>query len=245
MTRRKRSLCIAAAVCLSALSGGCGTTGSRPTLYPEVKFRVQTEGGSTFTVDEFVVGLPSNPAVAVQHTFPPGTTFTQTSDFSFYFENAAPPYTGSFSLVSGGNIGVTLTVSDKSYEPVWTSGVGTTAVVTSSQQPMPTPIAPTQEVRFDVCVPLLTPGTCFITQGDSGLFGKTFTGTVGDASQTHELNGSTPSIYFLEDAQESADGVFTLDQTGSVLVAQLFINGTLRQTQTGAGTKNVIIRQDL
>lgn len=245
MIRRKRFLWVVVAVCLGAAGGGCGTTGSRPTLYPEVRFHVHPNGGSTFTVDELIVGLPSSAAqVTVRHTFPPGTVFTATSDFDFYFENAAPPYTGSFSLVSGGNIDVTLMVSDKSYDDASTSGVGTTAVVTSSQQAMPTPIAPTQEVRFDVCVPFLTPGTCF-TAGDSGLFGKSFTGTVGDASQTHQLNGSTPSIYFLEGAQESADGVFRLDQTGSVLVAQLFINGTLRQTQTGAGTKDAVIRQDL
>jgi hypothetical protein len=242
MTRRKRFLWIVAAVCLGTLGGGCGTTGSKPTLYPEVRFHVEPTGGSTFTVDEFVVGLASSPAVTVRHTFPPGTVFTATSGFDFYFENAAPPYTGSFSLVSGGNIDVTLTVSDKLYDDVSTSGVGTTAAVTSSQQPMPTPIAPTQEVRFDVCVPFLTPGTCF-TQGDSGLFGKAFSGTLGDVYQTHGLNGSTPSIYFLEGAQENASAVFRLVQTGPMFVAQLFINGTLRQTH--ANTQDVIIRQDL
>jgi hypothetical protein len=90
---------------------------------------------------------------------------------------------------------------------------------------------------------LLTPGTCF-TEGDSGVFGLPFTATVGDAFQTHLLGSLTPSVYFLEGARESANGVFRLAPvTGQTLVGQLFINGSLRQTQ--ANTEDVVVREDL
>ena len=54
----------------------------------------------------------------------------------------------------------------------------------------------------------------------------------------------TPSIYFLEGAQDSVNAVFRLaPTTGQTLVARLFINGVLEQTQSG--TEDVLIRQDL
>ncbi|MGD0947282.1 MAG: hypothetical protein ABSA52_07605 [Candidatus Binatia bacterium] len=241
MNRRKRFLWIVAVLCLGAVGAGCGTTGSSPTLYQEVQFQVLPSGQSTFTVNELDVG-------GVRHTFPAGTSFTASSTFYFYFENAPPPYSGTFTLESGGDVTVKLfiTPTNSAKASDTTSGPGSTVTVSTGASPssMPaTPIPPTEEVRFDVCVPSLTPGTCF-TQGDSGIFGLPFTGTVGDAFQTHLLSGFTPSIYFLEGAQENANGVFRLTPvTGDTLVVQLFINGSLRQTQ--ANTKDVVVKQNL
>jgi hypothetical protein len=235
MTRRKRFLWIAAVVCLGALGSGCGTTGSRPTIYPEVQFQVRPSGQSTFTVNEFVAG-------GVRHTFPPGTSFTATSTFYFYFENAPPPYSGTFTLESGGDITVYLYVTPGGNPGVSDAATGPGSTVTVSTG-VSSAIPSTQEVRFDVCVPLLTPGTCF-TEGDSGIPGLPFSATVGDAVQSHFVGGSTPSIYFLEGAQDNASGIFTLTpMTGQTLVAQLFINGTL--SETSAGTENVIVQEDL
>jgi hypothetical protein len=241
MVTRNRFLWIVAVVYLGAPGGGCGTTGSRPTLYPEVQFQVHPSGQSKFTVNELDVG-------SVRHTFPAGTSFTVTSTFYFYFENAPPPYSGTFTLEDGGDIEVALLVTPGGNPGVsdTASGPGTTVTVSTGGSPSPTfatPIPPTQEVRFDVCVPSLTPGTCF-TEGDSGIFGLPFSGSVGDASQTHQLNGLTPSIYFLEGAQDSVNAFFRLTPTtGQRLVAQLFINGTLEQTQSDTG--DVLIKQDL
>jgi len=242
MIGRKRFMSVAVAVFLGALGGGCGTTGSGPIVYPEVQFLVKPAPGPvTFTVNELDVG-------GVRHTFPAGTSFTASSVFYFYFENAPPPYSGTFTLESGGTITVILAVTPGGLPEVSDTASGPGSVVTlstgvSPSPPPATPIPPTQEVRFDVCVPLLTPGTCF-TEGDSGIFGLPFTGTVGDAFQTHEVSGSTPSIYFLEGAQENAGADLRLTpMSGQTLVVQLFINGILRETQ--ANTKDVIIRQDL
>ena len=194
MIRRKRFLWIAAAVCLGALGGGCGTTGSKPTVYPEVQFQVKPAPGPvTFTVDELNAG-------GVRHTFPTGTSFTASSIFYFYFENAPPPYTGTFTLESAGDITVFLLVTPGGNPGVsdTASGLGSTVTVSTGGSPSPTPatpISPTQEVRFDVCVPSLTPGTCF-TEGDSGIFGLPFTGTVGDALQTHRSAGGRRASTF-------------------------------------------------
>jgi hypothetical protein len=250
MTRCKRFLWILAALCLGALGDGCGTTGSRPTLYPEVRFEVDPVPASvTFRVDALVAG-------GVQHTFPADMVFTASGPFFFYFENAPPPYSGTFTVcgkpngncspagASDGNLHVKLFVpgTTEVHEFNAETLVPHIPQVTISSGPISAVTPPTREVRFDLCVPFLTPGTCF-TGGDSGLFSKSFTGTLGDASQTHELFGATPSIYFLEGAQDNVDGVFTLDQTGPLFVAQLFIDGILRQTQ--ANTGDVIVTQDL
>ena len=208
-------------------------------VYPEVRFRVQPVGQSTFSVDELDAG-------GVQHTFPEGTTFTAISAFDFYFENAPPPYTGTFSLLNGGDITVTLFVPGTTEVHEFTgetsAALGITQVRVSSGPTSPAIPAP-QEIRFDVCVPLASSATCSTT-GDAGVFGLPIIGSVGDASETHLLNGFTPSIYFLEGAQDSVNAVFRLaPTTGQTLVARLFINGALEQTHSGIN--DVIIRQDL
>jgi hypothetical protein len=251
MITRARFLWIIAAL-LSTLNGGCGTSGSAPTLYPEVSFAVQPSGAAEFTAE-----LMDN---GVTHTFsdpasPDGTLhFKVTTIFTFFLENAAPPYQGVFTLQGGEGIDVTLTVPGQpGAGPFPTCGVGSTLTLPSGQcEPGPlnaTPGTPsalpaTQEIRFDVCVPSLTPGTCF-TSGDVGI-DRAYSGSVGDPFQTHVLSGTTPSIYFLEGAQDSVNGVFTLASvTGDTLVVQLFIDGALEQTGSSATSNGVRIRQDL
>jgi len=183
---------------------GCGGS----LVHPEVLFQVQPIGLSTFSVDELDAG-------GVQHTFPEGTTFTAVSSFDFYLENAAPPYTGTFTLVSGGDIVVTLFVRGPTEAHAFigetSASSGITQVKVSSGPTSPATPAP-QEIRFDVCVPLPTSATCSTT-GDAGVFGLPIIGSVGDASETQLLNGVTPSIYFLESAQDSVNAVFRLAPT--------------------------------
>jgi hypothetical protein len=241
MMRRRWFLWIVAAV-VGTLNGGCGTTGSAPVLYPEVRFRVQPVGQSTFSVDELDAG-------GVQHTFPEGTTFTATSFFDFYLENAQPPYSGTFTLVPplSGDITVTLfvpgTTEVQEFTDQTSAALGITQVTVSSG-PSSAATPPAQDIRFDLCVPSSTGSGACVVSGDAGVSGLPFSGSVGDAFQTHLLNGFTPSIYFLEGARDSVDAVFRLaPTTGQVLVARLFINGALQQTQSN--TDNVIIQQDL
>lgn len=217
---------------------GCGTSGPQPVLFPEIHFQVQPTGQSVFTAELEVGGVLHKFSDPAQ---PDGMLhFTATSNFNFFVEKAPPPYAGKFTLKGGNDLVVTLSVTGQTTQTGQTSGVGTTTVVGSFSDTLPPPAL---EVRFDVCVPSLTPGTCF-GSGDSGVFGPTFQGNVGDSAQTHLLNAAVPSIYFLENAAESVNGVFTLIPfTGQDLLAQLFLNGALKQTQSGS--EDVIIRQDL
>jgi hypothetical protein len=181
-------------------------------------------------------------------------TFTGTSSFDFYFENAPPPYSGTFTVTGGGNVAVTLTVTgQKSVGPLETSDGEPLVVESGSLTPGITPGPPRQEIRFDVCVPSVTAGTCF-TSGDAGIPGLFFSGSISDASITHSLvlNAvtralpTTPSIYFLEGAQDSVNAVFRLAVvTGQTLVVQLFIDGALEETGSSATSDGVHIRRDL
>ena len=243
MIARTRFLWIAAAL-LGTLNGGCGESGSRPTLYPEVQFQVQPAGQSTFTVGELVAG-------GVRHTFPADMVFTATAPVFFFLENAPPPYSGTFTLKEGGDITVTVSVSPGGIPSATdtTSGPESTVTVSAAVSPGATPTTPspaTEEIRFDVCVPSLTPGTCF-TGGDEGTPGIQFSGTLGDASLTYETVGITPTIYFFEGAQDSINANLRLVQvTGNDrLVVQLFINGALEQTDSSSSSDGVHMRQDL
>lgn len=216
------------------LSAGCGTSGSRPSQFAEVRFQVRPTGKSVFTAE-----LSAN---GVTHTLG-GMQFTATSLFDFVLENAAPPYSGTFTLIDGGDIEVVLSFADQSITAE-TSGVGgPPAVVTNATTPA-TPLGPPAlEVRFDVCVPSAAAGTCF-GPDDSGIFGLPFNGSVGDAATTHLVNGSTPTIYFLESPEDSVNGVFALNPfTGQSLLAQLFVNGELKQSDSD--THDVLLKENL
>jgi hypothetical protein len=237
MVGRTPFLWIVAAL-LGALNFGCGTSGSGPTLYPEVQFQVQPAGPSTFRVDELDAG-------GVRHTFPEGTTFTASNFFYFVFENAPPPYSGTFTLLNGGDITVTLLVPGVyEFDRHTSQDMGITQVTVSSG-PISVTAPPTQEVRFDVCVQSLTSGPC-LTGGDAGVFHVPFNGSVGDASQTHQIVGFTPSIYFLEGAQDNASGVFRfVPASGQTLVVRLLINGAVEETDSSSSTDAVLIQHDL
>lgn len=211
---------------------GCGTSGSDPTTFPEVRFRVRPSGTARFTAELITHG--------VKHSFPSGTVFTANSDFDFYLEGAAPPYGGTFTLApdSPGNLEVVLTVTGFSDQTV-TADVAHPAVVGTVTAASP----PSLEVRFHLCLPLADFSSCF-GPSDPGLFGVAFSGSVGDTLNTHLVFGRTPSIYYLEGARDTANGVFALlPSTGQSLVAQLFINGQLRQT--ASGPHDVLLKENL
>jgi hypothetical protein len=239
MVTRTPFLWVVAAL-LGTLNCGCGTSGSEPTLYPEVQFEVDpvpAAGPVTFRVEELVAG-------GVRHTFPADTVFTATAPFFFYFENAPPPYSGTFTVLSGGNITVTLFLPGPT-EARHLPGIEVApGVTTVSSGTMSAVVPPTQEIRFDVCVQSLTSGPCF-TGGDPG-GPAPFSGSVGDALQTHQVNGYTPSIYFLEEAQDNANGVFYFTPaSGQTLVVQLLINGALEETGSSNTTDAVRIQHIL
>jgi hypothetical protein len=229
------------ATLLSTLIGGCGTSGSSPTIYPEVQFEVDPNPAPvTFRVDELVAG-------GVQHTFPADMVFSATGPFFFYVENAPPPYSGTFTLLSGANIHVKLfvpgTTEVHEFNAYTDAPEITEATVSSGPSSGATPA--TQEIRFDVCVPSLTPGTCF-TSGDEGVSSLPFSGSLGDAFQTHLVNAFTPSIYFLQGARDNVDAVMRLSPvTGQTLMVQLFINGALEQTASSSSSDGAIIQKDL
>lgn len=151
---------------------GCGTSGSEPVLYPEVRFEVSpAQGGQPpfrFVVERFVIG-------GVLHTDLSGTTFTSTGVFRFVFENAPPPYTGTFRQVGGTAITVHLLQEGTGIETSQTTSGDQTQCGTAASSdpscivnpsifgPQPTLIAlPNPEVRFDVCAPLVPSGSCLM-----------------------------------------------------------------------------------
>lgn len=224
-------LCVCGLV--ASLGVACGTSGSEPTSYPEVRFRVRPSGTAKFTA-----ALRTN---GILHSFPAGTTFTATSNFDFYLEGAAPPYGGTFTLTpdSPGGFEVVLTVTGQSEQTAAADAAHPEAVVGSTAPATP----PSSETRFHVCLPLQDFSTCF-GSSDPGVFGVTFNGSVGDPYNTYILFGTTPSIYYLEGARETVNGVFALQpSTGQTLVAQLFINGKLIQTESGA--HDVLLKENL
>jgi hypothetical protein len=219
---------------------GCGTSGSDPVQYPEVHFGVHPAGQSTFTVDRLIGG-------GVSHFSGTKPEFTATGAFDIVLENAAPPYQGAFTLVSGDQLTVTLTVISPTGQTIVSDATSpnklTAIVSTGGVVPVATPAPANPEVRFDVCAPLANETACSVA-GSVGTFGVLFTGTLGDPSTSHLLNGATPTIYFLENPQDTVNAVFTRQpQVGVLLVAQLFFNDVLQQTQANAS--NVIIKQDL
>jgi hypothetical protein len=155
-------------------TAGCGTSGSEPVLFPEVRFEVSPVAGAQppfqFVVERFVIG-------GVLHTDLSGTTFTSTDVFRFVFENAPPPYTGTFRQVGGAAIRVHLLQEGTGIETTQmtsgnqiqcgspTSSDPACIVNPSIFGPQPTRITlPNPEVRFDVCAPLVASVSCLMTR---------------------------------------------------------------------------------
>jgi hypothetical protein len=234
-----RSAAIVSA-CFVIVTSGCGTSGSDPVQYPEVRFEVRPAGQSTFTVDSLIGGGVSHSSVTNQQ-------FTATGAFDIALENAMPPYEGTFTLVAGDQITVSISVISPTGQTLVskTTSPGHPVVTVSSggTVPVPPPGPANPEVRFDVCAPLANETACSVA-ASVGTFGVLFTGTLGDPFTSHLINGATPTIYFLEAPSDNVAGVFTREpQVGVLLVAQLLFNGVLQQTQANAS--NVIIKQDL
>jgi hypothetical protein len=219
----------------------CGESGSSPVEFPEVRIEVRPAGPATFRVASLIGG-------GNNHVLP--QEFTATSVFTFVLENAGPPYEAKFTRVSGGDITVVLTLISASGQTQVTDATGAgkdtarvVVEVAGGTSPIPTPVPGRLEVRFDVCAPAAG-GTCLGPSADAGTFGVLFSGTVGDQFDSHVLNGTTPTIHFLEGARDNVNAVFTrLSLTGDPLVVHLLIDGQLHQT--GASAADVVIREDL
>ncbi len=249
MTRR--FLLATASACGLVILGaaGCGTSGSEPPLFPEVRFEVSPVQGAQppfqFIAERFDIG-------GVEHTDLAGTTLTATGIFRFIFENAAPSYCGRFKQVGATAVTVHLLQEGGPEVAPSTSGDGTevTACILGSPTPMPT--APNPEVRFDVCAQSV-PGVVCAAAGPEGpgKFDVPFSGVIGDpfvtyllgtASSTANAPVSTPVIYYFEGASQSVNAVFTGFNQATIQV-QLLINGQLSQNVAGNG--NLTIQQDL
>jgi len=225
------------------VAAGCGTSGSSPTLYPEVRFQVQSNTGGTTTFS-----VPSLVGNGTTFTFGSGATFTTSSFFSFYLEGAAPPYSGTFVQESDdAPITVRVFINESSLGPgTVTTGKGSMITVTAEGTPGP-PAAPAQQVRFDVCAPLPGGGPCSTT-GDSGVPGIPYTGSIGDQFMSHLLSSDTtrqtPAVYFLVNARDSANGIFS-PVSGQFLQVQLWINDALEQSESGTNSNDLILQKDL
>jgi len=241
---------------------GCGTTGSDPILFPEVRFEVRPSGQATFTVDALSGGGESYTSVI-------GQQFTATAPFDFALENAGSPFEGLFRLIGvcsnnqaqcsvdsecapagscdlgGQQITVTLTVisgiNQTQVSDATAPGKPTAMVAIGALPAGVTPLPAHPEVRFDVCAPLPGRATCSTKTGD-GTFGALFSGSFGDPFISYLTSGATPTIYFYRAPQSNINSVLTRLPL-ALLGVQLFINGELKETQVGSG--EVIISQDL
>ncbi|HVO24850.1 MAG TPA: lipoprotein [Candidatus Margulisiibacteriota bacterium] len=246
--QQRRILAAVVASLVALALGGCGQTGSDPPYLPEVLFQVRPAGQATFRVDSLVGGGASYTSVI-------GQEFTATSGFNFALENACPPFLGRFTLLSGAQITVTVSVisgggqtemSDTATQPGTTATVSANPSQSGCPAPSGTPAPSTPEVRFDVCAALPGELNCATMQDPPGIgtFGVVFTGSIGDEIFSHQTSGTTPTIYFFQAPQENVNAVFRPQTvTGGVLQGQLFINGQLQQTV--GNSQEVLIKQDL
>lgn len=240
MQRGYRFLLVMASGLLVA--GGCGTSGSSPTLQSEVRFQVQSNTGGVATFS-----VPSLVGNGNSFTFGSGATFATSGVFSFYLEGAAPPYSGTFVQEGDTPITVRIFINDSSLGPgTVTSGNGTMVTVTAEGTPG-TPTVPAPQVRFDVCAPLGGSGACSTT-GDSGIPGIPYSGSIGDQFMSHLLPSDntrlTPAVYFLANPRDSANGIFS-PISGQFLEVQLWIDNSLEQSESGTKSDDLILRKDL
>jgi hypothetical protein len=266
MIARQRLSRLLASSVLGLMLCGCGTSGSNPPELPEVHFLVTPLGSpASFTVNSIETGGLSHPSINDQE-------FDDvTGPIDFVVEGALSPYTATFtrtqtstheirvelSFVPSAAAGGSIVSSEE------TSGAVNQVIVKNA--PAPIARAPALETRVDVCV--LVPGTasCLTANPatkspitDPGVTGQTFTASIGDAFGTHLgagavhctgitcTNGAptSPTIYFLEGAQENLIAVFHPFTLNQVLLARLYLNGALVDAQSGAN-EDVVLRQDL
>jgi hypothetical protein len=245
---------------------GCGSSGSSPPLYAEVRFEVRaTSGGQAlFAVEELAAG-------GVRHTFPPDTIFTTTTvQFRFLFENAPLPYSGTFRQIGDATIEVHLIQEGTGIETtVMTSGDATRcppppatpdAACLVTPHILGPPLAikiPNPEVRFDVCSPLPGRITCAAASLDAGNAEVQFVGTIGDPFVTYLIGQSlisnppvfTPAIFFFDGAQDNVAAQFA-GVRDAVLTAQLFIDCGVGATHcapvdSATGSGQIDLKEDL
>ncbi len=98
------------------------------------------------------------------------------------------------------------------------------------------------DVRFEVCEPSGASPCSVRGEPPTTLFGRVMSGSVGDIASTYLVGDEIPSIYFLNSAKHNVSAIFRA-AADEFLQVQLFVNDTLRDTQSG--TEDVIIREDL
>jgi hypothetical protein len=234
-----------AVVCAVGALAGCGESDGRRVYNPEVRFEVVPSGGTTFVVESLSAG-------GALHRFPDDQEFSATGVFSFYLENGSPPYSGTFRRTGDGEITVNLVVTGQTGSSDTTSGAKDTLVLTGGTPVTPavTPTTPKREVRFDVCALSGDAPTCAAAAmpaapglpSDLLIFGRGFTGGIGDPFVTRVISGAVPSIYFLDGARDNINGVFN-GGGGYTLHVQLYVDGLLNQSNQGTG--DVVLRADL
>jgi hypothetical protein len=226
-------------------ASACGTEDSDPPLFNEARFEVIPQGGeTTFEVLSLIGGTS-------MHTFPEGTTFTSSATFNFFLENAPPAYTGTFRKMDGAEIRVCLSVGEQIFVNCADTDPQNPTVTVAAGDPPDNgaePQVPNPEVRFDVCAPNDGENSCNVAEA-VGRF-VDFTGTIGDARVTHLLRRTTnaasllktPSIYFLEGAEDEVSGVFR-GAASLPLFVELLVNGAVKDRAFSSG--DVIVREDL
>ena len=239
---------VAVALAAVAALAGCGTSGSDPTEFAEVRFIVEPSAGglAQFTVTSLIDGGLTHPSFT-------GQQFSITAPFTLALLNAPLPFSASFQQIGTAPIAVTSVVSGQSQTgPIPSTGPNSVVTMQGGGSSS-TPIPASPEIYFTVCAPLPGSSSC-LTPDDGGIGGIGFSGTVGDAFTTHLLPNAcsttggaqpctaTPSIYFIEDARDSINAVFT-GGTSQTLLVQMFSNGQLRQTKIG--TDDLVMREDL
>jgi hypothetical protein len=222
----------------------CGTSGHDRPQYPEVRFQIEPVGGGGGDFRFLLDALFINDRY---ETYLTGTEFAATGPFHIVLENAQPAYGARFTRGDGSpDVNVTLSVVSASNQTSVTDSTlaaKDTATVAIGGLPPDPNDRETSEVRFHVCVPSPDRDACFSDTG-SGTPGIPFTGTIGDAFSSHLINGTTPSVYFLQNAQDTVNAAITrLGSTGPALRVELYIDGTLEDIDTGSG--DLIFREDL
>jgi len=253
-----------AALACAGLLSGCGTSGSNPVTFPEARFEIVSNGGNS-TVEVMQLDAGGTTFTASTSTLT-GRQLAFSGHLNIFLENVVPPYTGVFRRVAGSDITVTVSFTgppgfETNSQTDTTTPARDTASVSvklAGATPVPSPPAQNPEIRVDICAPrpgipcsLFSSSTGQTPPPDFGFTGISFVGSVGDANFTHILgtigNGTppvdTPSIVFLNGATDSVEADARSPSKDQVFQVQLFIDGQLRDSETG--NTDVVVKTNL